>query len=344
MKNVAIGILCVTTLVMGGLWLDQVRKASLARATVDSLEQSVTGLQSRAAEQEQQTARLREQLKEAYAEAAAKSQEAAQIRSAPAENLTNLAAAAGGQGAGKAKSMTSAIGEMFKNPELKEMLKNQQKSVLGPMLDKNYGKLFSDLHLSAEQTATFKDLLLNKQLGAAEIGMSMFSDDSDGTNRTALVQQVKAAGDAADAQIKDFLGDDNFAQYQAYEKTMGERMVVSGLKDQLGTGPTALTDEQEQQLVQALTQTRENFKFTTDLSDKSKFTGDFASFFTEDKVNTYFQELDQLDQQYQAGAQGILSADQLSAFGKYLNSQQTLQKAGMQMAVKMFSAGKQGGN
>jgi hypothetical protein len=344
MKSIAIGILFVTTLVMGGLWVGQARKTSQARATVDGLEQSVTDLQAKLAEQEQHTARVREQLREARAEAAAKSQEAARLRALQAEDSAHPAAGAAAQGAGKTNAMTSAIAEMFKNPELKEMLKNQQKGVLGPMIDKNYGKLFSNLHLTAEQIATFKDLLLNKQLGAAEIGMSVFSDDADGTNRTALVQQVKTASDAADAQIKEFLGDDNFAQYQAYEKTMGERMVVSGLKDQLGTGPTALTDEQEQQLVEAMTQTRENYKFTTDLSDKSKFNGDFASFFTEEKVNTYFQELDQLDQQYQAGAQGILSSDQLSAFGKYLSGQEALQKAGMQMAVKMFSPGKQGGN
>jgi hypothetical protein len=42
--------------------------------------------------------------------------------------------------------------------------------------------------------------------------------------------------DAADAQIKEFLGDDNFVQFQAYEKSLGERMAVSGFKDQLGNG------------------------------------------------------------------------------------------------------------
>jgi outer membrane murein-binding lipoprotein Lpp len=343
MKNIFIGILVITTLAMGGLWLDQVHKASLARATVDSLEQNVTDLQSKLAEQEQHAARANEKLEAARAEAAAKSEELTQLRARPAEDASNPAAGAKAKG-GQTNSMASAFAGMFKDPAMRDMIKKQQKSMFGPMIDKNYGKLMTDLQLSAEQAASFKDLLLNKQLAAADIGMSMFSDDGDGTNRAAMAQQVKAASDAADAQIKDLLGDDNYAQFQAYEKTMSERMVVNGLKDQLGTGADALTDEQEQQLITEMTQTKDNFKFTTDLSDKSKMTGDFASFFTEDKMNTYFSELDQLNQQYQTGAQGILSADQLSALGKYLNGQETMQKAGMQMAVKMFSAGKSGGN
>jgi hypothetical protein len=103
-------------------------------------------------------------------------------------------------------------------------------------------------------------------------------------------------------------------------------------------------DDQEQQLIQATTQERQNFKITTDFSDKSKFTGDFASTFTEDKMNGYFQELGQLNQQYLTRAQGILSPDQLTAFEEYLNNQQALQKAGMQMAAKMFAPAKPGGN
>jgi hypothetical protein len=340
MKNIVIGILVISTLAMGGLWLDQVHKANLVHATVEGLEQSVADLQSKLAEQEQHAARANEKLEAARAEAASKSREAAQLRANPAEDATNQAAGAKAKGAGQTNSLTSALAGMFKDPAMKEMIKKQQKGMFGPMIDKNYGKLIADLQLSAEQAASFKDLLLNKQLGAAEIGMSMFSDDGDGTNRAAMAQQVKAANDAADAQIKALLGDDNYAQYQSYEKTMGERMTVNGLKDQLGTGADALTDEQEQQLIASLTQTRENFKFTTDLSDKSKMTGDFASFFTEEKMNTYFSELDELNQQYQTGAQGILSADQLTAMGKYLTGQEAMQKAGMQMAVKMFSAGK----
>jgi hypothetical protein len=200
------------------------------------------------------------------------------------------------------------------------------------------------LHLTPEQASALKDMILNKQLSAAEMGMSIFAGEGEVTKRAEMVQRVKAESDTADAQIKEFLGDDSFTQFQAYEKTVGERMAVSGLKDQLGTGPAALTDAQEQQLLEAMTQEHASFKFTTDFSDQSKLTGDFASLFTEENMNTYFQELERLDQQYQTRAQTTLSPDQLSAFGKYLNNQQALQKAGMQMALKMIAPAKPDGD
>lgn len=341
MKNKAIGSLFIGALVLGGLCLYEARKVQQARSSAETSLQNASDLQSSLAEQSKQTAHLREQLELARAQAAAKTTSAAQSGAARSEP----SAATTSQDTKPADPKpANALAEMFKNPEMKAMLRNQQKDVLGPMIDKNYARLYADLHLSPDQAAAFKDLLLNKQLGAAEAGMSIFAGEADPAKRADLVQRIKAANDAADTQIEQFLGDDNFAQYQAYEKTLGERMAVNGFRDQLSADSTPLTDDQQQQLIQMMTQAREGFKFTTDFSDQSKLSGNSAAMFTEDRMNTYFQELDQLDQQYQAGAQAILSSDQLSAFGKYLNNQQGLQRAGMQMAMKMFAPAKTGGD
>jgi hypothetical protein len=337
MKNLVIAILLAAAVVFGGFYLWQIRKTDQAKTAANAMRQKADDLQSSLDEQQKRATHLRSQLEETRADAAAKTREAARLQ----ESLTHQEQPAAGNASEATNAKPSNIfAEMFKNPEMKEMIKNQQKAALGPMIDKNYAKLFSDLHLTSEQAGTLKDMLLNKQLAAADVSMSLMSGDQDAAKRADLMQQVKQGNDAADAQIKEFLGDDSFAQFQSYEGTMGERMAVSGFKDQLGSGSTALTDAQEEQLVQAMLQERQNFKFTTDFSDKSKINGDFASMFTEDRMNTYFQELGQLDQQYVTRAQGILSPDQATAFGKFLDNQQTLQKAGMQMAVKMFGSGK----
>jgi len=340
MKNVIIAMLFVTTVVFGGLYLREAHRATQVQANAENLRQDLTNLQSTLSDKEQQATRLQEQLEQTRGDVAVKNQEAAQLRTTLETKATNQPAMA----VNKVAALTNKsnpFAAMFKSPEMKDMIKNSQKAVLGTMIDKNYAHLFSDLHLTPEQTAALKDLIMNKQMGAAEMGLSMLSNEGE-TNRAAAVEQMKQASDAADAQIKSFLGDDNYTQFQNYEKTMGDRMVVSGLKDQLAGGSSPLTDIQEQQLIQALSDERQQFKFTTDFSDKSKFNGDFASMFTEDKVNTYFQEMDKLNQQFQARASGILSADQLSAFNKYLSSQQEMQKAGMQMAAKMFAPAKGG--
>jgi hypothetical protein len=334
MKNLIVGILLVATLVFGGLCVQQSRKVSQAEASAVDLRQQLSELQSSLEAQEKQTARAMAELKTARADAMANINEALRIQAKAKQ--TNQPSAEASTNA----KPSNLMAEMFKNPEMRDMIKKQQKAALSGMTDKNYGKLFSDLHLTPEQSASLKDMIMNKQLAAADMGLSMFTDDMDTAKRAELVQQIKTANDETDAQIKSFLGDDNFAQYQNYEKSMGERMSVSGFKDQLAGGPTAVTDDQEQQLIQAMSQARENFKFTTDLSDKSKFTGDMASMFTEENINTFSQEYDRLNQQYLAKAQEILSPDQLAGFQKYLDKQQTMQKAGMQMAAKMFAPAK----
>jgi hypothetical protein len=341
MKTLALGILLIAAVVFGGLYLRQTRKAGQAEARTEGLQQKVSELQSGLEEQEKQTTQLRDQLDETRADVAVKTREAVQVRETLQANLASQSQRATAKAPAQTNSKASnPLSEMFKNPQMKEMIKTQQKTALSMMIDKNYGKFFSDLGTTPEQSAALKDMILNKQLTAAEMGMSMFSDDPDATKRAELAQQIKTTSEAVDAQIKEFLGDDNFAQFQAYEKTMAERMAVSGFKDQLGSGPMALTGDQELQLIQAMTQQRQAFKFTADFSDKSKFEGDFASMFTEDKMNSYFQELGQLNQQYLSRARSLLSPDQVAAFEKYLEGQQAMQKAGMQMAVKLFAPAK----
>ena len=81
---------------------------------------------------------------------------------------------------------------------------------------------------------------------------------------------------------------------------------------------------------------RQKFKFTTDLSDQSKITTDLAGSFTEEKMNQFLQEQEQLHQLYISRAQGVLSADQLGSYEKFLSSQRQMQKRGLDMASKMF--------
>ena len=115
-------------------------------------------------------------------------------------------------------------------------------------------------------------------------------------------------------------------------------MVVTQLADQLADGPKAVRPEQEQQLFDAMLEERQSFKFTTDLSDPSKLTGDVASYYTEDSRKRFLQELNQLSQRYLAHAQTILSPEQLGAFQSSLASQQAMQAASVTVLSKLFPA------
>jgi len=85
-----------------------------------------------------------------------------------------------------------------------------------------------------------------------------------------------------------------------------------------------------------MTEEKHGFKFTTDFTDQSKFDGDFTTYFTEEKINQFQQEFEQLNQKYLPRAQAILSADQFEQFKKFLTAQAEMQKLGFKMAAKMF--------
>ena len=334
MKDICIGILLVTTVVFAALGVHEQRKEHKAEASIAQLNQDMATLQNQVTQEKEQAANFREQLDEATANAEAKSTELAQLKNAALKKPEAEKAAK------EAKPETKAgnsFGDMLQKPEMKEMVKAQQQLVLSGMVDKNYAQLFASLGLSPEQSATLKDLVLKKMLVDAGMGVTLLGSDIDASKRADLLQQAKTEKDGINDQIKQFLGDDDYTQFQAYEKSQPERMGVSMFKDQLASGPNPLQPDQESQLIQALGEERQNFKFTTDFSDQSRLASDLASTFTEEKVDQWKQENEQLDERYLLRAQSILSPDQFTAFKSYLVTQNQMQEAGLKLAGQMFA-------
>ena len=330
MKNVIIGILLLTSLIFGGLYLTQNQKTSEASSEAAALRQKVSDMESSVAQQEERTSTLQTRLQDTQAKAIAKAEEATQISQALTNQIQTNATA------------KNPFGEMFKSKEMKDMIKSQQKTMLGGMVDKNYGPYFASLNLTPEQSSALKDLILNRGLVDAEAGLSMLSGDNDPDKRKEIMDKTKADREAVNDQIKDFLGDDNYKQFETYEKSIPDRMTLNMYKDQQGTGPGALNPNQEEHLLQAMSEERQNFKFTTDYNDQSKLNGDFASYFTPERIDQFEKESEELNQHYLDRAKTLLSPEQLDPFGKFLDGQRELQKAGFKMAMTMF--GQKSGN
>ncbi|HZL79350.1 MAG TPA: hypothetical protein VFC17_10905, partial [Candidatus Limnocylindrales bacterium] len=208
---------------------------------------------------------------------------------------------------------------------------------MGPMIDKQYAALFQQLNLTPEQAATLKDLLQKKMLAGAGAGMSLMDGSLDAAQRADLTKQIKSETDDYDAQIKQFLGDENYPAFQGYEKTVPDRMTVSQFSDQLAGGASPLSNDQQQQLAVAMNDARTSFKWTTDYSNKNPSSGDYASMFSEDKINQFTQEKEQFDQQFLTRAQQILTPEQAAAFQQFQTAQRQLQIMGMKMAANMFA-------
>jgi FtsZ-binding cell division protein ZapB len=322
----------------------------------------IAGLATPLLLQHQSLSRMREENNRLREQTLSLQQQTAQMAQLAAENqrLSNLLAHAGSTQPSKPEQLgellrlrgeatrlrataqadakaANPMGEWLKSPAGKEMMKTSMRA-MSQSIVRSYAKLFADLHLTPEQTTALKDLIINKQMAAGEMGAAAMTGQSDPAQLQAQAVQVKAEQAAFDDQIKQLLGEANYAQYQAYGTSLSERMVVTQLADQLADGPKAVRPDQEQQLFDAMLEERQSFKFTTDLSDPSKLTGDVASYYTEDSKKRYLQELEQLGQRYLARAQTILSPEQLGTFQSSLAGQQALQAASVTVVSKLFPA------
>jgi hypothetical protein len=145
-----------------------------------------------------------------------------------------------------------------------------------------------------------------------------------------------------DAEMKQFLGDNNYQAYQTYEKTVPDRMALGQFSDQVASSGTALTPEQQNQMVQALSDARNNFTWTSGLNQPNPgANGDIASLLTDDSIARFTAEREQFDAQFLAKAQQILTPDQVDAYKTFQDQRRQLQLMGFNMAKQMYGTGTQ---
>jgi hypothetical protein len=270
---------------------------------------------------------LQKTLSESASATAAESKKSEKLQQSLAEAKTN--------------NPLRSMGAMFKDPKMREMMKAQQKAFMGPMLDKQYADLFKQLNMTPEQTAAFKDLLTKKMLAGADAGMSLFDDSMDATQRADLAKEIKSQTAEFDNQMKEFLGADNYEAYQKYEKTVPDRATTSQFSDQYAGTELALTPAQQEGLVQALSDSRNNYNWTSGLNQANPgANGDMASYLTPENIDKFVHEKEQFDQEFMARAQQILTPQQAAAYQQFQKTQRDLQVAGLRMAGQMFGAGK----
>ena len=334
MKNLAIVLLLAVSIALGALTFRQKQQLADTHTRLVAVE---TRLQAQAAtiESAKAAASRAKMLEAALKEsAAAAGEQTKQQTNQVAQLQDKLAAAKTNAPAGG----LSALATMFKDPKMKEVIQAQQKVVLGPMIDKQYASLFRQLNLTPEASASMKDLLMKKMLAGSDVSMSLMDGSLDAAPRAELAKKMKAETDAFDAQIKDFLGADNYSAFQSYEKTVPDRFSVSQFNDQLGSGPNQLSADQQEQLALAMSEARTSYKWTTDYSNnKTPTDGNLAAMFSEDKLNQYAQEKEKFDEQFLTKAQQFLTPDQSKAFADFQKTQRDLQLMGMKMAASMFA-------
>jgi hypothetical protein len=237
----------------------------------------------------------------------------------------------------KTNNPLHGLAAMLKDPKMREMMKAQQQAVIGPMIVKQYGDLFKQLGLTDDQQANLKDLIQKKMLAGADAGVSMLDDSLDASQRADLTKQIKSQRDDVDNEIKQALGDQNYQAFQTYEKTVPDRTSVNQFNDQFAGTSGGLSADQQTQLIQAMSDARNNFNWTSGLNQQNGNSNpDVASLLTDDNIEKFTQEREQFDDQFLGRAQQILTPEQLQAFKNFQVTQRQMQITAMKMAAQMF--------
>ncbi len=227
------------------------------------------------------------------------------------------------------KEMFKQIGDMMKNPAMKEIVRSQQKAVL----DMTYQAMFDALDLTDEQEAQLKDLLLEKQMAQVELGLEMMNGDLTDEQREDVTARIEAATAEYDKAIRDLIGDEDYEWYEAYEETKNERMQLMMFNQSLAAD-NRLSVEQQDALTLAMFSARSEFKSLNDLQNPN--TVDPGQFNPE-QIDQILADMRAVYEQYLLRAESILTPQQLEQFRAYLDQQRGMQEMGLRMMQRMFS-------
>jgi hypothetical protein len=203
-----------------------------------------------------------------------------------------------------------ALSRVFQEPDMKEVMRQEAKAGVQRNVKQIVTtNLIQQLGLNDEQVSTLKRLVTDKGMLGFDFLMPLMAGEVDDAGLVALGRQTKAAFVAADEQIKAFLGEDGYRTFQWYEKSQPERERVSEFATKLAGPP--LNQTGQDQLLALMYQERENFPFTTDYNDTTKIDYEhFHEFYAADRLDTYYQEMEQLNERIVERAQQLLTPEQ----------------------------------
>jgi len=220
--------------------------------------------------------------------------------------------------AGPDKAMMAQMAKLMNTPAMRTMGAQVRKT----MAEKNLNDFAASagLTLTPEQHDAFIAALTKNDEARADLTTKLMDDSLSPDDKAAAEQQMKSLSDDTDAGLRQFFNnDDTYASYQTYTAQAGTRSEVNDLGNDLTSAGVPLDPGQSTAMVNLMYITNKNFKPTADL-DFNPFSSKGASAVTDEQINAYVNEQQQLQQQLVNGAAQILSPQQLQVYSKKMAS------------------------
>jgi hypothetical protein len=226
---------------------------------------------------------------------------------------------------GTTSNYFAGLAGMMKNPQMKEMIRAQQKV----MLDRMYGSLPNYLNLPADKLDALKEVLSDRQMALVDAGITAMSGSE--SDRKQALEESKAIKSDYDQKIQELLGPQDYPAFQQYEQTAAERMSVQMFKQAL-PADAALTEQQEDNLIAAMYQERKALPTSSLMNNQNTD----PSQLTDERVAEMEKQMEQLQQRYADRAAAILTPAQLEQFTTWQKQWSSMQVASLKMAAQMF--------
>jgi hypothetical protein len=228
---------------------------------------------------------------------------------------------------------------LFRDPEMRAAMRREQMNAVqqnvNRIVDSN---LVAALNLTPEQSAALKDLVQKKHAPGVDLMIALMS--SDASELPGIGNAAQQQRDAADAEIRSFLGEPAYGTYNAYEDSLPERLQLSRLQRHFDKDGLTLRPEQEASLLQAMIEERQNSQFTHDFHDPMKFDMNrLPEIFGEQSLDQFIRETEQLNERIILRAQSILGPEQSGQFAQSLRDQFERSKVTVKLTAALFPVG-----
>jgi len=311
MKAVWIALLAVVALLgmgAGAMWWSEAKR-------VAALEDELT-------EAHAANAKLRNDAVAANQKTEALEAESTQLRAArslSSGRLEPAAEATPAEDEGAPKPQGGFLAQMFKDPQMRKLLAAQQATALQGL----YADYLAEAQLTPEQAERFFQLLEERQMAL------MDSSANAMTGGQVDMKEAVAANDAAEEALQDMLGPERYSEYQDFEKTLGVRIQVQQLNQQLSGEGIPLQESQRKALIQLMSEAGAAMPGFSEGEPQQ------AASMSPVAIDQYAQAVEAADERIYKRAISVLTPPQLTAFAAFQRNAATAQVAGLKMAQQM---------
>jgi len=203
--------------------------------------------------------------------------------------------------------------------------------------ERTYAPLLQQLNLRPDQRAQLEDLVRRRIRAWVRASMLLLNRGLDAARRTDLMRETQREIDGFTARIKERLGQEQYAAFRQFEKSVPDRMLIDRLNQDLAKTSTALGPQQQARLLQALADARAQYPWTTELSRRNFETFDYTAQLNDEDLDNFAREEEQFDRLFLTQLRPLLSPPQVTAFQKLQQHLRQSRLVDFKMAAKLYA-------